>query len=117
MAARLRAGAQLTAADVAAAEKVRAALSQRLDAAIRPGRALLVPGAAVRPPSLAATDDDLDAVRRQTLRLTTIAALAGAPSVVVPARAAGLPFGVALIGRPGDDESLLAAAAQICRPA
>ena len=114
VAARLRAGALLTQADVRAAEHVRAALVARLDAAIPPGSALLVPGAAGRAPSLAATNDELDVVRRQTLRLTTIAALAGAPSIVVPARPAGLPFGVALIGRPGDDESLLAAAAQFC---
>ena len=45
------------------------------------------------------------------MRLTTIAPLGGAPAVSLPlASADGLPVGLSLVGRPGEDERLLAAA-------
>ncbi len=60
-------------------------------------------------PTLAAAEkDDL---RARTMRLTTIAGLGGAPALSLPlGRADRLPVGLSLLGRPGDDERLLAAA-------
>ncbi|MCU1675899.1 MAG: Amidase [Frankiales bacterium] len=117
VAARIRAGAALTADDVAAARSARVELIQELDALLDGGGALVVPASAVRAPRLSSTGDVLEVVRRQTLRVTAVASLAGAPSVAVPvAGGAGLPFGVALIGRRGDDESLLAAASSRAAP-
>jgi amidase len=41
--------------------------------------------------------------------------LAGLPAVVVPVLVGGRPIGVQLVGRPGDEHRLLAAAARIER--
>jgi len=57
------------------------------------------------------TKDDL---RLRTQRLTAPAGLAGAPVVSLPlARVDGLPLGLALVGRPGDDDDLVRLAARI----
>jgi amidase len=80
--------------------------------------ALVLPSAATvaPPPDLdpSASED----LRTRTLSLTCLAGLAGAPAVSLPlGRADGLPVGVCLLGRVGEDERLLAAAAAIGRPA
>jgi amidase len=63
------------------------------------------PGGATEP--LEAPD-----TRSRLLALTCIAGLAGAPQVSLPlCRVAGLPLGLGLLARPGEDELLLAAAA------
>ena len=114
VAERIRAGKAVTAADRTAARVVRGELLARLAELIPERAAAVVPASAVRAPALSASPAELDRVRRLTLRLTTIASLSGAPSLAIPAaNDGGLPFGVALIGRPGDDESLLAAAAAL----
>ena len=52
--------------------------------------------------------DTIGAARTATMRLTCLAGLAGAPVVVLPlANDAGLPRGVAHLGAPGTDRSLL----------
>jgi amidase len=91
----------------AAGDEVR----ERLDRVLPAGGALVLPATAtVAPvPTLAAkAKDDL---RARTMRLTSIAGLAGAPAVSLPlAHVNGQPVGLCLVGRPGDDERLLAAA-------
>ncbi len=89
--------------------QVRRALEQALprDAAlVLPSSASVAP-----PPDLDQTaNEDL---RIRTIGLTCLAGLAGAPAVSLPLRQAdGLPVGVCLLGRVGEDERLLAAAAQ-----
>ncbi|MDQ1703070.1 MAG: amidase [Frankiaceae bacterium] len=112
VAARIRAGGDVAPADIEAARRTRAGLLRKLVALLDGGAALVVPASAVRAPLLTAGDADLEGVRSRTLRLTAVASLAGVPSVAVPCAPPGdVPFGVALIGGPGDDESLLAAAA------
>ena len=61
------------------------------------------------PPDLdQAANEDL---RTRTIGLTCLAGLAGAPAVSLPlGHADGLPVGVCLLGRVGEDERLLAAA-------
>jgi amidase len=88
--------------------QVRRALEQALprDAAlVLPSAATVAP-----PPDLnQAANEDL---RTRTIGLTCLAGLAGAPAVSLPlGRADGLPVGVCLLGRVGEDERLLAAAA------
>jgi amidase len=107
---RLRAGAAITPDERATARRTREELLRRLDDITPSGGALVVPASAVRAPAVSAPEGVLEAVRRHTLRITSVASLAGVPSVAVPAAGTGLPFGVALVGRRGDDESLLAAA-------
>ncbi|MGH2989659.1 MAG: amidase, partial [Solirubrobacterales bacterium] len=61
---------------------------------------------------------DADSETRQGARvaaggLSCLASLAAAPAVSLPlARVGGLPVGVSLVGPPGSDRSLLAAAAK-----
>jgi amidase len=52
-----------------------------------------------------------DELRGGTLMLTAPAGMAGAPVVTLPlAQVEGLPVGVALVGLPGDDDTLVAVA-------
>jgi amidase len=94
--------------------QVRRALEQ----ALPKHAALVLPSAATvaPPPDLdQAANEDL---RTRTIGLTCLAGLAGAPAVSLPlGRADGLPVGVCLLGRVGEDERLLAAAAAAPSPA
>jgi amidase len=83
-----------------------------LERALPRNAALVLPSSATVAPA-----PDLDSaagedLRTQTIGLTCLAGLAGAPAVSLPlGRADGLPVGVCLLGRVGEDERLLAAAA------
>jgi amidase len=92
-----------------AGEAVRA----MFDAILPPGGALVLPSAvSVAPAPGPHLGEEL---RPRLVALCCLAGLAGAPAVSLPLAAVdGLPVGVCLVGRPGDDERLLAAAA-VCR--
>jgi amidase len=115
IAGRFAAAADVTAADVERADDVRAAVRAALVAATADGTVLVQPAAAGAAPPAgvgAAVDPAAHERRRmQTLRLTCVAALAGAPVVVLPrARDTAdgdLPLGVAFVGAPGSDRRLL----------
>lgn len=93
-----------------AGDAVRAALERILPV----GGALVLPAAATVAPTPDLDADAREDLRRATARLTTIAGLAGSPAVSLPlAEVDGRPIGVGLLGRPGDDERLLAAASRI----
>jgi amidase len=83
-----------------------------LERALPRNAALVLPSSATVAPA-----PDLDPaagedLRTRTIGLTCLAGLAGAPAVSLPlGRADGLPVGVCLLGRVGEDERLLAAAA------
>jgi amidase len=88
--------------------QVRRALEQALPnhaALVLPSAATVAP-----PPDLdPAANEDL---RTRTIGLTCLAGLAGAPAVSLPVgHADGLPVGICVLGRVGEDERLLAAAA------
>jgi amidase len=74
--------------------------------------ALVLPSAStVAPPPDVGPDANED-LRTRTIGLTCLAGLAGAPAISLPlGRADGLPVGVCLLGRVGEDERLLAVAA------
>jgi amidase len=58
------------------------------------------------------TPEAAAATRERLVTLTCLAGITGAPQVSLPlCRAAGLPVGLGLLARPGEDEMLLAAAA------
>jgi amidase len=94
-------------AAVVEGQRVRHAVDQLL-----PGRAVLVlPSTATVAPPLDLGGGAKDDLRLRTMRLTCVAGLGGLPAVSLPlASVDGRPVGVCLVGRPGDDELLLAAA-------
>jgi amidase len=74
------------------------------------GGVLGLPTAPTPAPLLAAdgTTDAGGPVRLRTVRLTCIASLAGLPAVSLPLGTVdGAPVGLCLLGRPGEDRSLL----------
>jgi amidase len=87
-------------------------LRRALERALPAHAALVLPSAATVAPSPDADLQANDDLRTRTIGLTCLAGLAGAPAVSLPlGTAAGLPAGVCLLGRVGEDERLLAAAA------
>ncbi|HLG92827.1 MAG TPA: amidase family protein [Acidimicrobiales bacterium] len=95
-----------------AANRARQELLARLDATLVRGSLLALPSTpsvAPEPRQAAPAKQDL---RRRTLMLTCLASLGGLPAVSLPlARANGLPIGVSVLGRPGDDLLVLSATA------
>ena len=90
--------------------QVRRALEQALPT----DAALVLPSAATVAPAPELDQAASEDLRTRTIGLTCLAGLAGAPAVSLPlGRADGLPVGVCLLGRVGEDERLLAAAAAL----
>jgi amidase len=112
--ARFRSGAAVTDDAVDAARHVRAVATARLAELLDPGDALVMPASCGVAPLLDVHGPAMDEIRRRNLNLTCTAGLAGAPSVALPlASLDGLPLGVCLVGRPGQDESLLDIASRV----
>lgn len=103
---RFERGASIDAATVAEARSVMA--EARLEITQRLGDSVLVIPAASSVAPLADDPAVAEGVRRSTVRLTCIAAIAGLPAVTVPLEtAAGLPAGLSLVGPAGSDHALL----------
>ncbi len=82
-----------------------------LERALPTGGAMVFPATASVAPVPDLDAGTKDQLRRRSMRLTCIAGLAGAPAVSLPlARVGGLPVGVCLLARPGEDARLLSAA-------
>jgi Asp-tRNA(Asn)/Glu-tRNA(Gln) amidotransferase A subunit family amidase len=97
----------------AVVDAVRAAVG-RLGA----GTALVLPATGTPAPPRDADAEARQAARVGAGQLTCLATLAGAPAVALPLGTAGeLPFGVSLVGIPGADRSLLAAAERVAASA
>jgi Asp-tRNA(Asn)/Glu-tRNA(Gln) amidotransferase A subunit family amidase len=93
------------------ADRVHVEVLEALESALPAGAALVLPATATPAPVPERSAADKDDLRTRTMSLTTIAGLAGAPAVSLPlGRVDDLPVGLSLLGRPGDDERLLAAA-------
>ncbi|UDY37384.1 amidase [Dermatobacter hominis] len=105
---------RVTASDVAEARPVRERVRAAVLAATADGTVLLGPPAAGPAPEPARHDEASERIRADTLRLTSVAGLAGAPVVVLPGASVapeGFPLGIALMGAPGTDLALLDLAA------
>ncbi|GAA5435848.1 2-amino-5-chloromuconic acid deaminase [Deinococcus aquaticus] len=115
--AALRQGAALSADEVEAAFARRAAYRRQLDALLDTFDVLLAPAVPTPPPLTGQDEVDLPGgplpLRRAVLRLTAPFSLLGAPTAALPTahHAGGQPFvGVQLVGRHGQDDTLLALA-------
>ena len=96
--------------DVAEAEPVARAVADAV-ARLRPNEALVLPTTGTPAPGREADADERERARVSAGQLTSIATLAGAPAVSVPLLSVGgLPVGLSLVGPPGADLALLAAA-------
>lgn len=115
-AARFKAASEVTRDQVVEARAVRERVRSAVVEATAGGTVLVGPGAAGAAPTREGHDPVSDRVRTDTLRLTSVAGLAGVPVVVVPGALLesgpedgvdGLPLGIALTGAPGSDLDLL----------
>jgi amidase len=103
--ARLAAAAAVTAGQARQARDERASFAVRFGSWLGTGSYLVQPAAAGPAPLI--TSDDAEGLRLRTHGLTAPAGLSGAPALSLPlARSAGLPLGVCVVGRPGDDDAL-----------
>jgi amidase len=109
IAARLERAAGFGPEDVAAAEPVARAIADAI-ARLAPDEALLLPTTGTPAPRRDADADERERARVSAGRLTSLATLAGAPAISLPLRELGEPVGLSLVGGPGSDLSLLAAA-------
>lgn len=110
---------KIAAEDVAAAQPVRERVRRAVVDATRDGTVVVAPAAAGAATVPGVHSEASEAIRADTLRLTSVAGLAGAPVVVVPgafvAEGDGrFPLGIALMGAPGSDLALLDLAVGIC---
>ncbi len=111
IAARFDAARAAPDSDALPADRVRAEVLGALDSVLPASGALVLPATATPAPVPQLSAAHKDDLRARTMKLTTIAGLAGAPAVSLPlGKVDGLPVGLSLLGRPGDDERLLAAA-------
>jgi amidase len=98
----------VTTAEVAAAERVRAAFRAEVDATLARVDALALPTLPAPPLTLAAATD-ARAVLRSSLLVRPFN-LSGHPAITLPIAVEGLPAGLQLVGRRGGDEALCALA-------
>ena len=111
VAERFRAASEVTAEDEASARAALAPLRERIRALVADAVLILptVPGPA---PMRTSKGERVDAVRRETLRMTTPAAIGGLPSIsipllTVPSALGPAPVGVCLIAPAGTDIALV----------
>jgi amidase len=112
IAARLERAAGFGPSDVAAAEPVAEALAAAV-LRLAPDDALVLPTTGTPAPDRGADAGERERARVSAGQLTSIATLAGAPAISMPALQVGeaeAPVGLSLVGAPGSDLSLLAAA-------
>jgi amidase len=105
---RLRGAGEISLAQMAAAESVRRAFRAEVDVALDAVQALALPTLPDAPLTLAAAADPAAALRLSAcVRQFN---LSGHPAITLPIEVEGLPAGLQLIGRAGEDEALCALA-------
>ena len=108
--------ATVGAADAEAASEKRAAARRHIHTRLRPGTILALPAAPCIAPPIDISEEEQQAFRRRTFRLTSIAGLAGLPQVVIPVgTVSGCPVGLSFIGWDRSDEVLLDLAVKLAR--
>jgi amidase len=116
--ARMEQSREVSANDEALEEDLalRARIAARVDALCAPGVLLFMPPAPGIAPRLDASEEELATFRARTVELGSIAALAGAPQLVVPARELdGAPLALSFLARRGSDAWLSHLAAPLDR--
>jgi amidase len=109
VAARLERASGFGPEDVAAAEPVAEAIAAAV-ARLHPDEAIVLPATGTPAPGRRADAEERERARVSAGQLTSIATLAGAPAISLPLMDVGTPVGLSLVGPPGSDLSLLAAA-------
>jgi amidase len=109
IAARLERAAGFGRNDVAVAEPVARAVAATV-AELGPDEALVLPTTGTPAPGRQADAGERERARVSAGQLTSIATLAGAPAISIPLIDVAAPVGLSLVGPPGSDLSLLAAA-------
>jgi amidase len=98
-------------------QALRALIRQRVDALCPPGVLLFLPAAPGIAPRLDASEQELAQFRARTVELSSLAALSGAPQLVVPARELdGAPLALSFLARPGSDAWLTHLATRFDQP-
>jgi amidase len=111
--ARIERAAGFGSDDATAAEPVAAAVAASVGR-LAADEALVFPATGTAAPARDADPTAREAARVGAGQLTCVATLAGAPAVALPlGSASGAPFGVSLVGPPGADRTLLAAAERL----
>ena len=116
---RLETGRYLLAEDYVRGMRLRKRLTREVDSALIGCDALLLPTLPIAAPPLGAVSVDIDGrpepVRAAMLRLTQLFNLTGHPAISLPAgvTSTGLPIGMQLVGRKGETDQLLGAAATL----
>ena len=111
VAGRFAVAARITEAEAMAARDIVDAAGKTVRDWLADG-VLVVPSAATPAPLRTASPAEIDQVRAATFRMNSLAGLAGAPALSIPALRSddGLPVGLCLIGPPGSDRELCALA-------
>jgi len=105
---RMKSGAGITRDDVDRADRARRGVRERLAGLLAEGTVIAVPAAPGLAPLREGGDEAAWRVVGRNGRINAAAALAGLPQISLPlARVDGAPIGLGLIGRAGDDETLL----------
>jgi len=105
---RMKSGAGITRDHVERAESARRGVRERLAGLLAEGTVIAVPAAPGLAPLREGGDEAAWQVVGRNGRINAAAALAGLPQISLPlARVDGAPIGLGLIGRAGDDETLL----------
>ncbi len=113
VAARFELASRAKRPEAGALRRLRELLSARMARAIGADRIVVKPVTPTVAPFAAAPRAELERNRNFIFRLTSLAAVWGSPELVVPYQVDGLPFGIGLLGSPGDDEVLLRMAAAL----
>ncbi len=114
IAGRFEQASQITTDEVAAADRIRHQVKDRLDALVIEGAIVVLPSTMGPAPEPTLSGPEADAMRARMLAVNSVAGSTGSPTVVVPAmEVGGRPVGLGLLGRPGSDTLLLDAAAAL----
>jgi amidase len=108
---RFDAAAAMDPAKSAAGRAFRRVAQARFHALLRGGAVMIYPTSPAPAPLLASSLAEQNAVREKTMGVTAIAGFCGLPEVSIPVgKAKGAPVGLSLVGAPGQDRAVLAAA-------
>jgi amidase len=108
---RFDAAAAMDPAKSAAGRAFRRVAQARFHALLGGGAVMIYPTSPSAAPLLASSLAEQNKVRERTMGVTAIAGFCGLPEVSIPAgKVAGAPVGLSLVGAPGRDRAVLAAA-------